>query len=65
MYLMLSVAGSLTIFLSRTRGPFWSIRPKRILVLAVLGAETIATLFAGFEIFMSPLGRGYVDIVLV
>ena len=37
MYLMLSVAGHLTIFLARTRGPFWSIRPARILLLAVLG----------------------------
>src|SRR5580704_6607409 len=27
MYLKLSVAGHLTIFLTRTRGPFWSIRP--------------------------------------
>ena len=32
MYLKLSVAGHLTIFLTRTRGPFWSIRPARILV---------------------------------
>ena len=29
MYLKLSVAGHLTIFLTRTRGPFWSIRPAR------------------------------------
>ena len=40
MYLMLSVAGHLTIFLTRTRGPFWSIRPARILVIAVLEAES-------------------------
>ena len=32
MYLILSVAGHLTIFLTRTRGPFWSIRPARILL---------------------------------
>jgi H+-transporting ATPase len=31
MYLKLSVAGHLTIFLTRTRGPFWSIRPAQIL----------------------------------
>jgi H+-transporting ATPase len=30
MYLKLSVAGHLTIFLTRTRSPFWSIRPARI-----------------------------------
>ncbi len=32
MYLKLSVAGHMTIFVTRTRGPFWSIRPARILV---------------------------------
>ena len=32
MYLKLSVAGHLTIFLTRTRGPFWSIRPARVLL---------------------------------
>ena len=32
MYLKLSVAGHLTIFLTRTRGPFWSIRPAKILL---------------------------------
>lgn len=31
MYLKLSIAGHLTIFLTRTRGPFWSIKPARIL----------------------------------
>jgi hypothetical protein len=29
-----------------------------VLVLAELGAKTIATLFAGFEVLMSPLGWG-------
>jgi H+-transporting ATPase len=63
MYLMLSVAGSLTIFLTRTRGPFWSIPPKRILFLAVLGAEAVATLLAGLGIFMASLGWGWVAFV--
>ena len=40
MYLKLSVAGHLTIFLTRTRGPFWSIRPARILLIAVFGTQT-------------------------
>jgi H+-transporting ATPase len=60
MYLMLSVAGSMTIYLTRSRGPFWSIRPARILVLAVTGAEVIATLLAGFGILMTPLGWNWV-----
>ena len=41
MYLKLSVAGHLTIFLTRTRGPFWSIRPARVLWLAVLGTQIV------------------------
>ncbi len=48
MYLKLSVAGHLTIFLTRTRGPFWSIRPARILWGAVLGTQVIATCIAIF-----------------
>jgi H+-transporting ATPase len=59
MYLMLSVAGHLTIFLARTRGPFWSIRPARILLIAVVGTQTLATLIAVYGLFMTPLGWGY------
>jgi H+-transporting ATPase len=63
MYLKLSVAGHLTIFLTRTRGPFWSIRPARILWIAVLGTQTIATLIAVYELFMTPLGWGWAGFV--
>ncbi|MGC1871078.1 MAG: plasma-membrane proton-efflux P-type ATPase [Acidobacteriaceae bacterium] len=56
MYLLLSVAGHLTIFLTRTRGPFWSIRPAKILWIAVLGTQAVATLIAVYGLFMTPLG---------
>jgi len=59
MYLKLSVAGHLTIFLTRTRGPFWSIRPARILWVAVLGTQALATLIAVYGVFMTPLGWGW------
>ncbi len=59
MYLMMSVAGHLTIFLARTRGPFWSIRPARILWSAVLGTQIVATLIAVYGLFMPPLGWGW------
>ena len=59
MYLMLSVAGHLTIFLTRTRGPFWTIRPARILWLAVLGTQLLATFIAVYGVFMTPLGWGW------
>ncbi|MCF6267361.1 MAG: hypothetical protein L3J57_12565 [Desulfuromusa sp.] len=63
MYLMLSVAGHLTIFLTRTRGPFWSTRPANILLLAVLGTQTVATLIAVYGVFMTPLGWGWAALV--
>jgi H+-transporting ATPase len=56
MYLKLSVAGHLTIFLTRTRGPFWSIRPAQALWIAVLGTQVVATVIAVYGLFMTPLG---------
>ena len=63
MYLKLSVAGHLTIFLTRTRGPFWSIRPARVLWIAVLGTQTVATLIAVYGLFMAPLGWRWAGLV--
>jgi H+-transporting ATPase len=65
MYLMLSVAGHLTIFLTRTRGPFWSIPPARILWMAVLGTQILATLIAVYGFLMPPLGWGWAGFVWV
>jgi H+-transporting ATPase len=58
-YLKLSVAGHLTIFVTRTRGPFWSIRPANILLLAVFGTQAVATLIAVYGLFMTPIGWGW------
>jgi H+-transporting ATPase len=55
-YLKLSVAGHLTVFVARTRGPFWSVKPAKILLLAVGGTQLVATLIAVYGLFMSPLG---------
>jgi len=63
MYLKMSVAGHLTIFLTRTRGPFWSIRPARLLLIAVFGTQAIATLIAVYGVFMTPLGWKYAGFV--
>jgi len=59
MYLKLSVAGHLTIFLTRTRGPFWSQRPALVLFLAVVGTQTVATLIAVYGFLMAPVGWGW------
>jgi H+-transporting ATPase len=63
MYLKLSVAGHLTIFLTRTRGPFWSIRPANVLLIAVFGTQAIATLIAVYGFLMTPLGWGWAGFV--
>ncbi len=65
MYLKLSVAGHLTIFVTRTRGPFWSIRPAAILFWAVLGTQIVATLIAVYGLFMAPLGWYWASLVWV
>ncbi len=56
MYPKLSVAGHLTIFVTRTRGPFWSTRPAPVLLIAVLATQVLATLIAVFGLFMTPIG---------
>jgi H+-transporting ATPase len=63
MYLKLSVAGHLNIFVTRTRGPFWSIRPANILLLAVLGTQAIATIIAAYGLLMTPIGWGWAGFV--
>ncbi len=56
MYLKLSVAGHLTIFVTRTRRAFWSIAPAPILLAAVIGTQLLATLIAVYGVFMPPIG---------
>ena len=63
MYLKLSVAGHLTVFVARTRGPFWSIKPSRVLLFAVIGTQIVATLIAVYGFLMTPLGWTYAGIV--
>ncbi|MEM0966484.1 MAG: plasma-membrane proton-efflux P-type ATPase [Verrucomicrobiota bacterium] len=63
MYLMLSVSGHLTIFLTRTRGPFWSILPANILWVAVFGTQLVATLIAVYGLFMTPIGWSWALLV--
>jgi len=62
-YLNLSVGGHLTVFVARTRGPFWSISPSPILLGAVIGTQLLATLIAVYGIFMTPLGWYWAAII--
>lgn len=62
-FLKLAVAGHLTIFLTRTRGPFWSIRPGGALFFSTVVTKLLATLLVVYGWFVSPIGwklAGYV-----
>jgi H+-transporting ATPase len=63
MYLMLSVAGHLTIFQTRTRGPWWSIRPAPILLAAIVGTQVVATLICVSGFLVTPLWWGWAAMV--
>jgi H+-transporting ATPase len=63
MYLKLSVAGHLTIFVARTRGPLWSVRPATILIVAVIGTQLLATAIAVGGLLMTPLPWPYALLV--
>jgi len=64
MYLMLSVAGHLTIFQTRTRGPWWSTRPAWIVLAAVCGTQAIATLISVYGAgLVTPLGWTYAGLI--
>ncbi|MFW9904200.1 MAG: plasma-membrane proton-efflux P-type ATPase [Candidatus Thorarchaeota archaeon] len=57
-YLKLSVAGHLTLFVARTKGPFWSIKPSKPLLLAVISTQFIATIITVYGILLPAMGWG-------
>ena len=55
-YLKLSVAGHLALFVARTKGPFWSVRPANQLFLAVVLTQLTATLITVYGILLPAMG---------
>jgi H+-transporting ATPase len=55
-YLKLSVAGHLTIFVARTKGPFWSVKPAKPLLFAVIATQLVATLITVYGILLPAMG---------
>ncbi len=64
-FLKLSVAGHLTYFLARTRGPWWKSRPANVVLYAVFGTKVIGTIMAVYGIFVAPIGWGWAIVVWV
>jgi H+-transporting ATPase len=57
-YLKLSVAGHLTVFVARTKKSFWSIKPSIQLLTAVVVTQTIATIITVYGILLPAMGWG-------
>ncbi len=55
-FLKLAVAGHLTIFLTRSRGPFWTSRPSGALFWSAVGTKALATLVVVYGWYMTPIG---------
>ena len=55
-YLKLSVAGHMFLFVARTRGNFWTVKPSIPLLSAVLSTQTVATLITVYGFIVPPIG---------
>lgn len=55
-YLKLSVAGHLTVFVARTKGHFWSVKPALPLFLAVVITQSIATIIVVYGLLLPAIG---------
>lgn len=64
-YLKLSVAGHTVLFVARTKGPFWSIRPAKPLFIAVIGTQLTATIITVYGILLPAMGWGLAVFVWV
>ena len=54
-FLKLAIAGHLTIFVTRTRGPFWSIKPSRVMFWSAVLTKILATFVAVYGWFIAPI----------
>jgi H+-transporting ATPase len=57
-YLKLSVAGQLTMFVTRTKSHFWSIKPAKILFIAIIVTQMIATIITVYGFLLPAMGWG-------
>jgi H+-transporting ATPase len=63
-FLKLAVAGHLTLFVARSRRPFFSKPyPSPILLGAILGTQTLAVLIVGFGLFVEAIPWSYIGFI--
>jgi H+-transporting ATPase len=62
-YLKLSVAGHTVLLAARTRSYFWTVRPARILLAAIIGTQLTATSITVYGILLPAMGWGLAILV--
>ena len=62
-YLKLSVAGHLTVFVARTKGHFWSVKPAKPLLFAIIATQFTATIITVYGILLPAMGWGLAALV--
>jgi H+-transporting ATPase len=63
-YLKLAVAGHLTLLVVRTRGPFLrKPYPAPVLLMAIIGTQTVAVLIVGFGFLVAPIPWSYIGLI--
>ena len=63
-FLKLSVAASLTVYVARTKGHFWERKPAKALFLATSTTQILAVIFVLFGILLPRLEWYYILFVL-
>ncbi len=65
-FLKLSVAGHLTLFVARTKRPMLTRPyPAPLLLFAILGTQTVAALIAGFGFLITPIPWSYIGMIWI
>ncbi len=64
-FLKLSVAASLTVYVARTKGHFWEKKPAKELFIATTTTQILAVIFTVYGIILPPMGWGLAVFVLI
>jgi H+-transporting ATPase len=64
-YLKLAVAGNMTVFVARTKGHFWSVKPAKQLLFASIAVQLTAIMLTVYGILLPAMGWGLAALVWV
>jgi H+-transporting ATPase len=62
-YLKLSVGGHLVLLVARTKGHFWTVKPAKPLIIAIIITQLVATILVTFGILLPLLPIQYVAFI--